>query len=89
MAMYSAVLCIAAAASPTLATSLRDDVVHAYERELPALVQCFLDDFEACIAHLRFPLRHRKVMRTTNLLERPFRRSARARTPSVSGPCSS
>jgi transposase-like protein len=25
-----------------------------------------------CIAHLRFPLRHRKVIRTTNLLERLF-----------------
>jgi putative transposase len=35
-------------------------------------VQCFADDFEACIAHLRFPLRHRKVIRTTNLLERLF-----------------
>jgi transposase-like protein len=30
-------------------------------------------DFDACIAHLRFPLRHhRKVIRTTNLLERLF-----------------
>ena len=33
---------------------------------------CFRDDFEACIAHLRFPLSHRKVIRTTNLLERLF-----------------
>jgi putative transposase len=46
--------------------------VQAYERELPALVKCFLEDFDACIAHLRFPLRHRKVIRTTNLLERLF-----------------
>jgi transposase-like protein len=29
------------AASPALATLLRDDFVHAYERELPALVKCF------------------------------------------------
>ena len=36
-------------------------------RELPAVVQCFRDDFDACIAHLRFPLRHRRVIRTTNL----------------------
>jgi putative transposase len=54
------------AASPALATLLRDDFVHAYERELPALVKCFLEDFDACIAHLRFPLRHRKVIRTTD-----------------------
>jgi hypothetical protein len=45
-------------------------LVQAYGRELPAVVQCFTDDFDACIAHPRFPLRHRKVIRTTNLLER-------------------
>ena len=60
------------AASPALARALRDDFVQTYERERPAVVQCFLDDFEACIAHLRFPLRHRKGVRTTNLLERLF-----------------
>jgi len=60
------------AASPALATLLRDDFVQTYGRELPAVVQCFTDDFDACIAHLRFPLRHRKVIRTTNLLERLF-----------------
>jgi transposase-like protein len=60
------------AASPALATVLRDDFVQTYARELPAVVQCFSDDFDACIAHLRFPLRHRRVVRTTNLLERLF-----------------
>ena len=33
---------------------------------------CFKDDFEACIAHLRLPIAHRKAIRTTNLLERLF-----------------
>ena len=33
---------------------------------------CFADDFEACIAHLRFPITHRRALRTTNLLERLF-----------------
>jgi putative transposase len=51
---------------------LRDDFIAAYERGLQAVVQCFRDDFAACIAHLRFPLRHRRVIRTTNLLERLF-----------------
>jgi putative transposase len=60
------------AASPALATLLREDFAQVYGRELPTVVQCFTDDFEACIAHLRFPLRHRKVIRTTNLLERLF-----------------
>ena len=31
-----------------------------------------LDDFEACIAHLRLPIAHRRAIRTTNLLERLF-----------------
>src|SRR4051794_34260887 len=35
-------------------------------------VACFMDDFEACIAHLRFPVTHRRAIRTTNLLERLF-----------------
>ena len=60
------------AASPALAQALRDDFVQTYERERPVLVRCFLEDFDACIAHLRFPLRHRKGIRTTNLLERLF-----------------
>ncbi len=33
---------------------------------------CLDDDFEACIAHLKFPLAHRRAIRTTNLLERLF-----------------
>lgn len=60
------------AASAALAGVLREDFVAAYERDLPAVVQCFQDDFDAAIAHLRFPLRHRRVIRTTNLLERLF-----------------
>jgi transposase-like protein len=35
-------------------------------------VRCFTDDFEACIAHLRMPVTHRRAIRTTNLLERLF-----------------
>jgi hypothetical protein len=35
------------------------------------LVACFNDDFEACIAHLRFPLSHRRVIRTTDEIDKP------------------
>jgi transposase-like protein len=35
-------------------------------------VACLDDDFEAPIAHLRFPLGHRRAICTTNLLERLF-----------------
>jgi len=31
-----------------------------------------MDDFEACIAHLRFPVTHQRAIRTTNFLERLF-----------------
>ena len=43
-----------------------------YEKELPCAVACSQDDFEACIAHLRLPVTHRRATRTTNLLERLF-----------------
>ncbi len=33
---------------------------------------CFEEDFEACIAHLRLPVTHRRFVRTTDLLERLF-----------------
>ena len=60
------------APSREVARMLRDVVVEEYEQRLPSAVKCFLDDFEACIAHLRFPIAHRRVIRTTNLLERLF-----------------
>lgn len=67
------------AASPALARLLRDDIAATYARDLPSAVACLDDDFEACIAHLRFPLGHRRAIRTTNLLERLFG-EARRRT---------
>ena len=39
---------------------------------LPSALACFEDDFEACVAHLRLPVTHRRLTRTTNLLERLF-----------------
>jgi len=51
-----------------LAAGLRAD--HA--DSVPSAVACFEDDFEACIAHLRLPVTHRRSTRTTNLLERLF-----------------
>jgi len=60
------------AASPALACMLRDDVVATYANELPSAIACLDDDFEACIAHLEFPVNHRRTIRSTNLLERLF-----------------
>jgi transposase-like protein len=60
------------APSREVARMLSDVVVAEYEKRFPSALKCFLDDFEACIAHLRFPIAHRRVIRTTNLLERLF-----------------
>lgn len=60
------------AASPALARLLREDIVVTYGGDLPSAVACLEDDFEACVAHLKFPLAHRRAIRTTNLLERLF-----------------
>jgi transposase-like protein len=51
---------------------LRDDIVATYGSDLPTALARLDDDFETCIAHLRFPLAHRRAIRTTNLLERLF-----------------
>ena len=60
------------AASPALARLLRNEIVTSYGAKLPSAVACLQDDFEACIAYLKFPLAHRRAIRTTNLLERLF-----------------
>ena len=46
-----------------LAAGIRAD----YANVLPSALACFEDDFEACIAHLRLPVTHRRFARTTNL----------------------
>jgi putative transposase len=60
------------APSRAIARDLAEGLVADYEKELPSAVACFQDDFEACIAHLRLPVTHRRATRTTNLLERLF-----------------
>jgi hypothetical protein len=55
-----------------IARDLAAGLVADYARELPSAIACFEDDFEACIAHLRMPVTHRRAIRTTNLLERLF-----------------
>jgi transposase-like protein len=60
------------APSRAVAESLRTDVVEQFGHRAPAAVRCFEEDFEACIAHLDLPPAHRRIARTTNLLERLF-----------------
>lgn len=65
------------APSMEVARRLKEDVIERFGQELPSAVQCFVEDFEACIVHLKYPLRHRKTIRTTNLLERLFEEERR------------
>jgi putative transposase len=65
-----------------LARLLRDDIAATYGNDLPSVAACLDNDFEACIAHLCFPRGHRRVIRTTNLLERLFG-EARRRTKTI------
>jgi putative transposase len=62
----------AACQAPSLqiARELAQGVVADYGTELANATACFVDDFEACIAHLRLPIAPRRATRTTNLLER-------------------
>jgi putative transposase len=65
------------APSPAMARALRHDLVERFAKEYPAAVSCFEEDFEACIAQLHCPPGHRRIIRTTNLLERLFREERR------------
>ena len=60
------------APSRAIARDLADGIRADFEADYPSAVACFQDDFEACIAHLRMPVTHRRAIRTTNLLERLF-----------------
>ena len=60
------------APSRAIARDLAKGVVADYAKDLPSAIACFQDNFEACIAHLRMPVTHRRAIRTTNLLERLF-----------------
>jgi putative transposase len=47
-------------------------IVAAYQEDYPEAMKCLATDLEECLTALRFPERHRKRIRTTNLLERLF-----------------
>lgn len=51
---------------------LAEDFIGRHERRYPSLVVAFKEDMEALLSHLRLPVTHRKVVRSTNLIERSF-----------------
>ncbi len=52
-------------------------VIEKYAQAYPSAMQCFNDDLPSCITHLKYPLGHRRYIRTTNLLERSFEEQKR------------
>ena len=58
--------------------------IEKHKREYPSLVASMSDDFEASLSHLKLPVRHRKTVRTTNLIEGSFEEERR-RTKVIPG----
>jgi hypothetical protein len=71
------------APSRKIARELADGVVADYGSELANAVGCFMDDFEACIAHLRLPITHRRATRTTDEIDKRFLASRHSRRTGV------
>ncbi len=59
------------------AYTLKEECVEKFGQEYPSAMAVLEEDFDACIAHLQFPKRHHKYIRTTNLLERLFEEERR------------
>lgn len=51
---------------------LSEKFIQKYKDIYPTLVGAFMEDEEALLSHLKLPIRHRKSVRTTNLIERSF-----------------
>jgi len=47
-------------------------IIDEYREAFPAAMACLEHDLDECLSALRFPLIHRRQIRTTNLLERLF-----------------
>src|SRR3546814_13446823 len=73
------------APSRAIARDLAAGLVADYEKDLPSAVTCFQDDFEACIAHLRLPVTHRRATRPTNQIGRASCRERVCQYVSISG----
>ncbi len=61
----------------TTANALAEGIIGKYATVYPAAVQCFSDDLDACLTHLKYPDGHRRYIRTTNMLERTFEEQKR------------
>jgi transposase-like protein len=53
------------------------EFIEKYREEFPSLVKALKEDLDALLNHLKLPCRHRKYVRTTNLIERSFEEERR------------
>ncbi len=53
------------------------EFIERYKDKFPSLVRAFKEDLDALLNHLRLPFRHRRYVRTTNLVERSFEEERR------------
>lgn len=60
------------APTPEAGQAAAADFLKRYGQEFPSACTCLSEDLEALLAHHRLPWRHRKFVRTTNLIERSF-----------------
>jgi len=60
------------AADKSGAEVLASRFIEKYVTKYPAMVSSFQEDLDACLTQLEFPIGHRKLIRTTNLIERAF-----------------
>jgi len=65
------------ASDRSTADTLAAQLIEKYAQLYPAAIQCFNEDLEACLVHLKYPEGHRRYIRTTNLLERTFEEEKR------------
>jgi transposase-like protein len=63
---------------------LAERFIERNKKTYPSLTSCFSEDLEAILGHLRLPVRHRRSVRTTNLIERSFEEQRR-RTKIIPG----
>lgn len=60
------------APTPEAGRKAAGEFLERFGRELPAACRCLSEDLEALLGILALPWRHRKFVRTTNLIERSF-----------------
>ncbi len=58
--------------SPEAGEQRAAEFIGEYRSLYPRAVNCFSEDLDACLTHLKFPEKHRRLIRTGNLIERAF-----------------